>query len=214
MTTDAGPLRVLIANERADRILLVSALVGELGHVVIAGSTNVADVGSLTSQEHPDVALVGVGSSSTHALELIERIVREADCPVIAVLEGRDAEFVNEAAKRGVFAYVVDGTPEELQSALDITLRRFAEYHNLQGAFGRRALTERAKGILMERHQIDELQAFAMLRDRARQSGRKLVDIAQAVLDGHLLLPPTADAGRASPTTWTPPSLESETPRG
>jgi AmiR/NasT family two-component response regulator len=213
MTTDAGPLRVLIANERADRILLVSALVGELGHVVIAGSTNVADVGSLTSKEHPDVALVGVGSSSTHALELIERIVREADCPVIAVLEGRDAEFVNEAAKRGVFAYVVDGTPEELQSALDITLRRFAEYHNLQGAFGRRALTERAKGILMERHQIDELQAFAMLRDRARQSGRKLVDIAQAVLDGHLLLPPTADGGRASPPTRTPSSLESETPR-
>ena len=88
-----------------------------------------------------------------------------------------------------MFAYIVDGTPEELQSALDITLRRFAEYHNLQGAFGRRALTERAKGILMERHQVDELQAFAMLRDHARQTGRKLVDVAQAVLDGHLLLP-------------------------
>jgi hypothetical protein len=52
-----------------------------------------------------------------------------------------------------VFAYIVDGSPEELQSALDITLRRFAEYHDLQGAFGRRAQTERAKGILMERYQ-------------------------------------------------------------
>ena len=110
----------------------------------------------------------------SHALELIERIVREADCPVIAVLEGHDAAFVNEAAKRGVFAYIVDGTAEELQSALDITLRRFAEYHNLQGAFGRRAQTERAKGILMERYQIDERQAFEMLRDHARHSGQKL----------------------------------------
>ena len=157
---------------------------------VIAGSTHVVEVGALTSTEHPDVALVGLGTSSTHALELIERIVREAECPVIAVLEGHDAAFVDEAAKRGVFAYIVDGSPEELQSALDITLRRFAEYHNLQGAFGRRAQTERAKGILMERYQVDERQAFAMLRDHARHSGQKLVHVAQAVLDGHLLLAP------------------------
>ena len=159
-------LRVLIANEREDRIAARDeAGRRSSGTTVIAGSTNVAQVGALTAHEHPDVALVGLGTSSSHALELIERIVREADCPVIAVLEGRDAAFVNEAAKRGVFAYIVDGTPEELQSALDITLRRFAEYHNLQGAFGRRAQTERAKGILMERYQIDER---AGVRDAAR----------------------------------------------
>ena len=202
-------LRVLIANEREDRIALVTKLVAGLGHDVIAASTNVAEVGELTSNEHPDVALVGLGTSSSHALELIERIVREADCPVIAVLEGRDAAFVNEAAKRGVFAYIVDSSAEELQSALDITLRRFAEYHNLQGAFGRRAQTERAKGILMERYQVDERQAFEMLRDHARHSGRKLVHVAQAVLDGHLLLSTTptsevrskaAPGGDGSPT--------------
>jgi response regulator NasT len=189
-------LRVLIANEREDRIALVTSLVAGLGHTVIAGSTDVVGIGALTSREHPDVALVGLGTSSAHALELIERIVREADCPVIAVLEGRDPEFVNAAAKRGVFAYVVDGSAEELQSALDITLRRFAEYHNLQGAFGRRAQTERAKGILMERHQIDEEHAFAQLRDHSRQTGRKLVDVAMAVLGRHLLLPARATAPR------------------
>src|SRR3954451_20236600 len=191
----AHPLRVLIANERQDRIALVTKLVAGLGHDVIAGSTNVAQVGALTSNEHPDVALVGLGTSSSHALELIERIVREADCPVVAVLEGHDAAFVDEAAKRGVFAYIVDSTPEELQSALDITLRRFGEYHNLQGAFGRRAHTERAKGILMERHKIDEREAFEMLRDQSRRSGRKLIDIAMAVLEGHLLLPSNAARG-------------------
>ena len=196
-----NPLRVLIANEREDRIALVTKLVAGLGHDVIAGSTNVSQVGALTSSAHPDVALVGLGDSSAHALELIERIVREADCPVVAVLEGHDPAFVNEAAKRGVFAYIVDGSPEELQSALDITLRRFAEYHNLQGAFGRRAQTERAKGILMERYRIDERQAFEMLRDHARHSGQKLVHIAQAVLDGHLLLAsaPGEAPGKAQP---------------
>jgi AmiR/NasT family two-component response regulator len=194
LTTDH--LRVLIANEPEDRIGLVTTLVAELSHTVIAGSTNVSEVGALTSHEHPDVALVGLGTSSTHALELIERIVREADCPVIAVLEGHDPAFVDEAAKRGVFAYIAGGSPEELQSALDITLRRFAEYHNLQSAFGRRAQTERAKGILMERYQVDEWRAFTMLRDHARHSGQRLVHVAQAVLDGHLLLPATSGGSR------------------
>jgi response regulator NasT len=186
-------LRVLVANEREDRITLLTTLVARLGHSVIAGSTDVGGIGDLTSREHPDVALVGLGTSSAHALELIERIVGEADCPVIAVLETRDPTFVNEAAKRGVFAYIVDSTPDELQSALNITLHRFAEYHNLQGAFGRRAQTERAKGILMERHSIGERQAFEMLRDQSRRSGRKLVDIAMSILEGHLLLPPARE---------------------
>ena len=196
LTTDH--LRVLVANEREDRIALVTTLVAGLGHTVIAGSTNVTEVGELTSSEHPDVALVGLGDSSAHALELIERIVHEADCPVIAVLEGHDTAFVDEAAKRGVFAYIEDGTADELQSALEITLRRFAEYHNLQGAFGRRALTERTKGILMERYQIDEQQAFEMLRDHARHSGQKILYVAQAVLDGHLLLPSAAAASTSN----------------
>ena len=68
-------------------------------------------------------------------------------------------------------------------------LRRFAEYHDLQGAFGRRALIERAKGILMERHGIDEASAFEMLREQSRTANRKLVDLATAVVDGHRLLP-------------------------
>ncbi len=187
--SDDHHLRVLVANEREERIALVTTLVAGLGHAVIAGSTDVAGIGHLTAREHPDVALVGLGSSSAHALELIEQIVAEADCPVIAVLETRDRDFVNEAAKRGVFAYIVDSTPEELQSALDITLRRFSDYHNLQGAFGRRAQTERAKGILMERHKVDEHEAFEMLRAQSRRTGRKLIDIAMSVLEGHLLLP-------------------------
>jgi AmiR/NasT family two-component response regulator len=203
LTTDH--LRVLVANEREDRIALVTTLVAGLGHTVIAGSTDVTEVGALTASEHPDVALVGLGDSSTHALELIDRIVREADCPVIAVLEGHDTAFVDEAAKRGVFAYIEDGTPDELQGALEITLRRFAEYHNLQGAFGRRALTERAKGILMERYQIDDRQAFTMLRDHARHSGQKLLHVAQAVLDGHLLLPPMAGASTSNSQPKTAP---------
>ena len=84
-----------------------------------------------------------------------------------------------------MFAYIVDGTPEELQSAIDITLQRFAEYQSLQGAFGRRALIEQAKGILMARHGVDADRAFEMLRDHSQHNGRKLSDVADAVVESH-----------------------------
>jgi response regulator NasT len=195
------PLRVLIANERRERLQLISDLVTGLGHEVIAREIDVAEIGDVTTREYPDVALVGLGLSSQHALELIERIVWESSCPVIALLSTEDPAYVLQAAQRGIFAYIVDTTPQELQSAIDITLQRFAEYHDLQGAFGRRAVIEQAKGILMARHGLEADAAFDMLREHSQQHGNKLVDVATAIIDYHLLLlpsptqPPTTEGG-------------------
>jgi AmiR/NasT family two-component response regulator len=187
-----APLRVLIANERRLRLELLGRVVTGLGHEVVAVEVDVRDVGAATAREHPDVALVGLGESSQHALDLIEQIVRESTCPVIALLGAEDPEFIRDAANRGVFAYVVDTVPGELQSAIDITLRRFAEYHDLQGAFKRRAVIEQAKGILMARHSIDADQAFGMMRDHSQRSGEKLTDVAASIVNSHLLLRPPA----------------------
>ncbi|HEY3542331.1 MAG TPA: hypothetical protein VGK79_07295, partial [Gaiellaceae bacterium] len=115
-------LRVLIANERRDRLELLAHVVAGLGHEVIAREIDVKEVAAVTTREQPDIALVGLGASSEHALELISEIVREAACPVIAILHAGDPAYIHEAAKRGVFAYITDGTPDELQSAIDITL--------------------------------------------------------------------------------------------
>jgi response regulator NasT len=186
---DTEHLRVLIANEPTNRLALVASIVIGLGHEVIAREIDVNDVGPVTARERPDVALVGVGESSAHALGLIDRIVREAACPVIVLLHARDPAFVREASKRGVFAHISDADVDDWQSSIDIVLRRFAEFQELEGAFGRRALTERAKGILMERHAIDEVSAFEMLREQSRTDNRKLIDVAAAVVDGYRLLP-------------------------
>jgi response regulator NasT len=198
-TAATESLRVLIANERKDRLALLAPIIVALGHEVIAREVEVQDVGAVTARERPDVALVGLGASSEHALELIDKIVREAACPVIALLHSPDPEFVLEASKRGVFAHISDTDVTDWQSSIDIVLRRFAEYHDLQGAFGRRALIERAKGILMERHSTDEDTAFEMLRERSRIDNRKLIDLATAVVDGHRLLPKQAASPAAEP---------------
>jgi AmiR/NasT family two-component response regulator len=184
--TPPQPLRILIASEQADRIARVATSVDGLGHFVTEGWTSAAQIDALGANERPDVALVVLGSSAAFALELILQF-RDAECPVVAVLERHDTAFICEAARCGVFAYVADGSAENLQSALDITLSGFGRYHGLQGAFERRAVTERAKGILMERYQVAERRAFELLRDHSRQHALKLVDVAQAVVDGNVL---------------------------
>jgi response regulator NasT len=191
-------LRVLIANERRDRLELLAQVVAGLGHEVIAREIDVKEVGEVTARERPDVALVGLGLNSEHALELISEIVREAACPVIALLSAKNSTYVHEAAKRGVFAYIVDTGPEDLQSAIDITLQRFAEYHSLQGAFGRRAAIEQAKGILMARHAVNAEKAFEMLRDHSQHNGHKLIDVAASIVESHLLLLPPPQPTTAS----------------
>jgi response regulator NasT len=182
-------LRVLVSDGPGVRLDQVTQTVAGLGHDVIARESSLPDVAHITRTERPDVAVVIVHEGTAKALQLIDRIVHEAACPVIAVLDVQDRAFINEAAKRGIFAYIAHGhDPQEMQSAIDIVLRRFAEYHNLEGAFARRAITERAKGILMERHGIDEQAAFEMIRDQARRTNRRLVDLADAIVTGHSML--------------------------
>lgn len=188
-TDETKPLRVLIANEREDKLAEIVPLVVSLGHEAIVRELDVAQVADITQNEQPDVALVGIGESSARAVQVIDRFVKEAVCPVIIVLHEPDPEFVKQATKHGVFACIADSPAEDLQSTLEIVLHRFAAYHGLEGAFGRRALVERATGILMERHSTDEIDAYEMLRGQARTTNRRIIDVATAVLAAHPLLP-------------------------
>lgn len=181
-------LRVLIADERIDDLDGVASLVESLGYEVAAREVDIASVGAATVRSRPDVALVELGGSTEHALDLIRRIVREASCPVIALLPGEDAEFVRAAARQGVFAYIVRSSAEELQAAIEVTLQRFAEFSELRGALGRRAVIEQAKGILMGRHGIDADAAFELLRGHSQRTGRKVADLATAIVDSAALM--------------------------
>ena len=201
MTAEMGrKLRVLIADGLGARYDEVTNTVRSLGHDVVGVGAPLEAVGHATAVELPDVALVIVGENSDESLELIRSIVQEAACPVMAILDVQDRTFIDRAARLGIFSYLAHTDDrEEMQSSMDISLQRFAEYHALEGAFGRRAVTERAKGILMERHALDEQQAFRLLREHARRTNRKVVDVAASILESHQLLsrgaePTTIDA--------------------
>ena len=195
-------LRVLIANQRADRLELLAEVVNGLGHEVIAREIHVSDVAAVTARERPDVALVGLGESAEHALQQISEIVAEAFCPVIALLDTYDGDWVNEAASRGVFAYIVDSRPEELQSAIDITLRRFGEFQHLQGAFDRRnaetlrengAHARHSSGSVLELHDgvvqslsVAHLALELDRRDESREALLEALENARAIVSRSL----------------------------
>jgi two-component system, response regulator / RNA-binding antiterminator len=191
MMDEGGPerLRILVSDGQGHRLDEVLRSVTQLGHEVV-GQTPLGEVAAASASVHPDAAIVIVGESTERALDLIGRIVTEAECPVIAILDVEDEGFIRQAAKRGIFAYITLGRDASaLQSSLDVVRSRFGEYQGLEGAFTRRAITERAKGILMERHSIDEKRAFEMLRDQARRSNHKIIDVAEAVAMSVNLLP-------------------------
>lgn len=176
-------LRILVANTRPAELEHLAALAAEIGDEVVARELELAQVARVADELRPDVAVVGLSDENpTHALDMVRELVRGGVCPVVATLEHASRDMVEEAAARGVFAYASPVGAEELRGAIDVAVRRFLEYEELEGAMARRAVIERAKGLLMERHSLDERRAFEMLRGHARESGQRVPDVAEAVL--------------------------------
>ena len=183
MDLDPRQLRVLIADQDQGRIAEIARVVTDLGHTVVSTLLDVSEIAEATQREAPDVAIVGVDGKpeQSHALELISAIVKQAACPVIADIDTDDDSFIEQAARRGIFAYVRHGEPPEMEHAIDIVLNRYSEFSRLHGALRTGAIIEQAKGILMERHGTGPDEAYAELRTRARNTNQSVFDVARAV---------------------------------
>jgi AmiR/NasT family two-component response regulator len=195
-TNETRHLRVLIADEDEDALHHLAAVLEQLGHEVTPYVVSVSEAIELIATEDPDLAIVVVHQDDEHALALIAETVEYASGPVIAQTRNGDVEFVARAAEHGISAWIESASPQVVQGAIEVALRRYEETSRLQlkvdqfeSALQRRALIERAKGILMERHAVDERHAFDLMRDHARAQSRRVVDVARTVTEGHALLP-------------------------
>ena len=187
---------MLIADEDETALDGLRETLERLGHEVMPFAVSVREAAELIAREDPDLTIVMVHQDDEHALSLISEAVEFASGPVIATVRDGDADFLARAAEHGISAYVQGTEPEAVQGAIEVALRRYREtarlagkVDELEGALQRRIVIERAKGILMERHSADERQAFELLRENARASSRRVVEVAQSVVDGHALLP-------------------------
>jgi AmiR/NasT family two-component response regulator len=193
---DDSTLRVLIADERSEIMDRLAGLVRQAGHVPVACEAGVADTAAAVEREAPDVAVVGVHDNPRHALDLLDALTAAGDLPIIAALDSEDDDFIADAAERGVVAHAALFDAETLAAALRLARTRSRQLgtlaervRRLQERMGSRAALERAKGVLMERHDIAEPEAYELLRRRAREERRPITEIADAVLSARRLLP-------------------------
>jgi response regulator NasT len=197
-TTSERNLRILLANESEDELRALGDVLETLGHEVMPFAVSVAEAAELIAREDPDLAFVVFDGDDEHGLALISETVTFASGPVlVTVREAESSQTVARAADLGITGYVDSWDPDDVQGAIEVAVRRYREEERLnekvaqlESALERRAIIERAKGVMMERHGVDERRAFELLRDHARSGGRRVVDVAQTVLDGHPLLPP------------------------
>jgi len=197
-TTDG--LRILTADEDQSTLEQTQRMLEALGHTVTAKVTVVAKLADLIALEDPDLSIVVVDNDDAHALELIEEIAEFARGPILALISAHDPGFVSRAAEHGIYGFARMNFLDEIEGAIEVAVRRHGEtsrlseqVEQLESALERRGTIERAKGILMERHGIDERAAFELLRRQARKSSRRVVELAHAVSDGHALLPGARD---------------------
>jgi response regulator NasT len=189
-------LLVLAADEDEATLQATDRLLAGLGHTVTAHAVDVRQAADFIAQEDPDLSVVVVHDDDEHALDLIEEIAEYARGPLIVLLGAHDSDFVRSAAERGIDAFARPQFANEVQGAIELAMKRHGEtmrlteqVQQLESALERRGTIERAKGILMERHGVDDRQAFELLRQQARRSNRRVIELAHAVAEGHSLLP-------------------------
>ena len=186
----ARELRLVAADEDRPALKRTVELLEDLGHEVTACAESVREACELIVHEDPDAAIVVVHDDEDHALDLIDELSEVVSGPVVALYQAADAAFAQAAAQRGLDALVSDPTSEGLQSAIEVAMRRHAERASLSDQVGqlefaleRRAVIERAKGRLMERHGIDERAAFERLRAQARSRSITVVSLARELTE-------------------------------
>ncbi|MCH8686638.1 ANTAR domain-containing response regulator [Pedomonas mirosovicensis] len=144
----------------------------------------------------PDVVLIDIENPSRDVLDEMFQVSRAVARPIAMFVDQSDASMIEAAIDAGVSAYVVDGLRKErVKPILDLAISRFnfharlaAELEAAKTALAERKLLDRAKGILMRQRGIDEPAAYALLRSSAMKQGRKIAEIAQAVITADELL--------------------------
>jgi two-component system, response regulator / RNA-binding antiterminator len=148
------------------------------------------------AQLEPDMIIVDAESQARDTLEHVVMATRDARRPIVLFTDDSDTSHVRDAIAAGVTAYVVSGlAPERVKPVLEVAQARFEHEEKLRQELADartqladRKVVDRAKGILMQRHQIGEPEAYARIRKAAMDKGMKMADIAQRIVDAAELL--------------------------
>lgn len=189
-------LRILVVQHDAARAeMLINALreAGETEVMVVPSDSRLA---SRIADLRPDLVLIDLANPSRDMLEEMTLASAPTDRPVAMFVDRSDPALTRAAVEAGVSAYVVDGIrPDRIRAVMDAALTRYhmfqkmrAELEATRTALEQRKIIDRAKGMLMRARGIGEDEAYALMRRAAMEKGRKIADVATAIVTAAELL--------------------------
>ena len=189
-------MRIVIIDDSGERAAVLEQGLRESGYDDIALVAPRGGFVARLERMAPDVVLINLGSPSRDALEDMLAVSRALARPIAMFVDQSDEAMIGAAIDAGVSAYVVDGMRKErVRPVVELAIRRFNAFARLQaerdeavGALADRKVVDRAKQILMRTRQMTEPDAYALLRSTAMKGGRRIVDVAQALITASDLL--------------------------
>lgn len=186
----AERLSIIVVEKDRERALLIVDALAELGNhdiQVIAEETGLA---RRVAERRPDLVLIDLANPSRDVLEDLSMASGAMDRPVAMFVDRSDASLTRAAIEAGVSAYVVDGLrADRIKPILDAAIARFHVFQRMRvelaatkTALEERKVIDRAKGLVMRAKGIGEEAAYALIRKAAMDQGKRIADVAQALV--------------------------------
>lgn len=189
-------MRIAIVDESASRAAVIHEGLSALDDCEIFVVTERRGLVARIGEIAPDIVLMDLGNPSRDVLEEYFAVSKALARPIAMFVDESDADSIAASIEAGVSAYVVDGmAPHRIRPLLDLAVRRFNAFARLQsdldeakGKLAERDAIDKAKRILMDSRGLTEPQAYTELRKTAMNQGRRIAEIAEAVVTAHQLI--------------------------
>jgi two-component system, response regulator PdtaR len=196
------PLRVLVADDEHLVASILTEYLRHLGILVIGPASNGGEALELARTHGADMALLDIRMPQKDGLEVAGTLYDQMGIPVVIVTAFSDPDYLNKGTRAGVFGYLLKPvSADELRATLAVAWARFrqqgelrTELEDLKVSLENRKLVERAKGVLMDRLSLGEAEAMRRLQKQARDTRRKLHEVARSILESEQLF-----TGRPAP---------------
>lgn len=184
------PLRVAVADDEPIMQMYLEETLSEFGHEVVAAAQNGFELVEQCRREHPDLVVTDIMMPGLDGFRAAKEICRDVPVPVVFITGYDEKERAVRAESECVLVYLVKPIGEtELRKAIDLVMQRFEHFKVLchevkdpRKALADRPYIEKAKNVLMKRHDLDDREAFDRLRERAREKDQDLLAAAMDIL--------------------------------
>ena len=189
-------MRIAIIDESAARASIIQEGLATLEDCELFVLTDRRRLLARIADFDPDIVLMDLGNPSRDVLEEYFAVSRALQRPIAMFVDESDDESIIASVDAGVSSYVVDGlAPNRIRPILDLAVTRFNAFSRLQrdlaeakGQLAERDMVDKAKRILMDGRGLPEPKAYAEMRKAAMNQGKRIVDIAEAIVTAHKLM--------------------------